>query len=146
MRALDKRDLDPGSRAGEQPPGGGTLSPGVREVSVGCTPGGVGAGAGPGHRVGCGHAHPTGLPARPASCAPRESRSRFGKVSRCIGTLGIWTGSRKLHLSLFFREPVGVFLLVLFCEALIGLEGKAAELWGEDENENIDLFVEISVN
>lgn len=92
-------------------------------------------------RVGCGHAHPTGLPARSASCAPRESRSRFGKVFRCFGTLGIWTGSRKLHLSLFFREPVGVFLPVLFCEAMIGLKGKAAELWGEDENENIDLFV-----
>lgn len=43
------------------------------------------------------------------------------KVSRCLCTLGIWTGSRKLHLSLFSENLLEcsclLFCFVLFCEA-----------------------------
>lgn len=145
MRAPDKRDLVCGELCGEEPPGGGTLSPGAREVSVGCTPGGVGAGTGPGHRVGCGHSHPSGLPARPASCA---RRAPAGPGSESL-SLHLHSGDldrlQKAPSELVFLEPAGVFLLVVwfwfFCKALMGVEGMAAELWEEVEDENIYLFI-----
>lgn len=146
MPGLDKRDLDRGEPCGEEPPGGGTLSPGAREVSVVSSSGGVGAGAGPGHPVGCGQAHPTGLLARPASCAPRA-----GAGSESL-SLPLHSGEldrfQKAVFALVFPEPAGVCLLVvLFCEALMGLEGRLLNFGKKMKMKTFtSLFVEISVN
>lgn len=52
---------------------------------------------------------------------------------------------QKAPSELVFLEPAGVFLLVVsfwfFCKALMGVEGMAAELWEEVEDENIYLFI-----
>lgn len=87
--------------------------------------------------------------ARPLVRRERE-RERAGAGSESLSLhwhSGDLDRLQKAPSELVFREPVGVFLLVLFCEAMRDLEGRLLNFGKKMKMKTFTyLFVEISVN